>query len=283
MATDLENVDHLEHSAPDRRERGLVIFTYPKTIFLVPTLIVATVCCLGMLAIGDRIEAPSHAPPVAAASRSDRAMNGAPASTSPRRPPSTQNVLAMAFLGVFGLNLLIMSLDFPRFTVIVAILLALTLVFFTLWLSVYFDLMPPLVGLLERFSAAANAQFYFLMAATMLVILGIISATRRLDYWVIRPNEILHNHGPFSDLERYPTYNMKFDKEISNIFEYLMLRSGRIVLHVAGDRKAIVLDNVLSIDSKEESLKRLLGRLNVRVTTDREVADDRTAPVAAPP
>src|SRR3954471_18027696 len=104
MATDQENVDRPEPSARDPRDRGLVIFTYPKTIFLVLTLVVATVCCLGMLAIGDRVEEPSRSPPVAAASGADRARNGPSASTSPRRLISTQNVLAMAFLGVFGLN-----------------------------------------------------------------------------------------------------------------------------------------------------------------------------------
>jgi hypothetical protein len=274
MATGRENVALLDRAVPDQREEGLVIFTYPKTIFLVPTWIAAIVCWLGMLATGDRIEAPSPSPPVAA-SEHDRPAIGSHPSPPPGRSIGTQNMLAMAFLCVFGLNLLIMSIDFPRFTVVVVILLAVMLGCFALWLSVYLDLGRPLVGFLERFSAAANGQFYLLMAATMLVVFGIIAATRHLDYWVIQPNEILHHHGPFSGLERYPTFNLKFDKEIPDILAYFMLRSGRIVLQVAGGRKAIVLDNVLWIDSKEERLKALMARLNVRVTTDREMADDR--------
>ena len=84
------------------------------------------------------------------------------------------------------------------------------------------------------------------------------------------PNEILHNHGPFSDLERFPTTNLKFDKEIPDILEYGLLRSGRLVLHVQNERRAIVLDNVLWIDHKEERLKQLMSRMEVRVTSDQE-------------
>ncbi len=69
--------------------------------------------------------------------------------------------------------------------------------------------------------------------------------TRFLDYWEILPNEILHHHGPLSDLERYPTMNLKFDKEIPDVLEWLLLGSGRLVLHVPNVSKAIVLDNVL--------------------------------------
>ena len=44
------------------------------------------------------------------------------------------------------------------------------------------------------------------------------------------PNEILHHHGPLSDLERFPTMNLKFDKEIPDVLEYALLGSGRLVL-----------------------------------------------------
>jgi hypothetical protein len=112
------------------------------------------------------------------------------------------------------------------------------------------------------------------MIATILtLIFVVVYLTRWLDYWEILPNEILHHHGPLSDLERYPTLNLKFDKEIPDVLEFLFLGAGRLVLHVTEERKAIVLDNVLFINSKEEALKKLMSRLEVRVTTDREVAE----------
>jgi hypothetical protein len=105
------------------------------------------------------------------------------------------------------------------------------------------------------------------------VIFTIIFVTRYLDYWQILPNEILHHHGPLSDLERFPTMNLKFDKEIPDVLEFAMLGAGKLVLHVTDERKAIVLENVLFINSVEAALKNLMSRMEVRVTTDQEVAD----------
>jgi hypothetical protein len=59
------------------------------------------------------------------------------------------------------------------------------------------------------------------------------------------PNEILHHHGPLSDLERYPTMNLKFDKEIPDVLEWILLGAGRLVLHVPNVSKALVLDNAV--------------------------------------
>ena len=67
--------------------------------------------------------------------------------------------------------------------------------------------------------------------------------------------------------------NLKFDKEIPDVLEFLFLGAGRLVLHVQNERKSIVLDNVLFINAKEVGLKNLMSRLEVRVTTDQEVAE----------
>ena len=121
----------------------------------------------------------------------------------------------------------------------------------------------------------ANRGFYLMVFVTLMAVFLVIWLTRWLDYWEILPNEILHHHGPLSDLERYPTMNLKFDKEIPDVLEFLLLGAGRLVLHVTKDAKAIVLDNVLFISRKEEALKRLMSRLEVRVTTDQEAGEGR--------
>ena len=85
----------------------------------------------------------------------------------------------------------------------------------------------------------------------VLILLMLVYITRWLDYWEVLPNEILHHHGPLSDLERFPTMNLKFDKEIPDVLEYALLGAGRLVLHVPNVEKALVLDNVLFINTKE--------------------------------
>jgi hypothetical protein len=262
-------------SGPRPDVKGIRIFSYPKVIFLFPTLIVSLICGIGMLTIGDRTEGQRTAEVKAQAAVGGPAVKDAPAAAKPDRFKTPENLLAVLFLGVLAFNLLIMAIDFPRFTIVALLLLAAFLTFFVLWIGAYFDfeLMRAIRSLMAGIYSYANAEFYFLVAAVLTVIFAIIYITRWLDYWQIMPNEILHHHGPLSDLERYPTMNLKFDKEIPDVLEFLFLGSGRLVLHVTEERKAIVLDNVLFINSVEAALKNLMSRMEVRITTDQEVAE----------
>jgi len=256
--------------ATPRTDQGIRIFTYPKVIFMFPTLVVALICGIGMTTVRDR--GVDKAPAVQSAEAQDAAV----APTAPHdRFKTPANLLGVLFLGVFAFNLLMMAIDFPRFTIIAGVFLAGFAVFFTLWVGAYFDvdLMRQVKGIMSSVYVAANAGFYFMVSLVLGLILGIVYATRWLDYWQILPNEILHHHGPLSDLERFPTLNLKFDKEIPDVLEFMFLGSGRLVLHVTEERKAIVLDNVLFINSVEAKLKNLMSRMEVRITTDQEVAD----------
>ncbi|MCA1685089.1 MAG: hypothetical protein LC745_03725 [Planctomycetia bacterium] len=258
--------------------KGIRVFTYPKVIFMFPTMIVALICAVGMKMIGDQTVDPAKAAASAAADPGVGA-GGSPAADAATarhdRFKTPQNLFGVLFLGVFAFNLLIMAIDFPRFTIIAVALLVGFVVFFCLWIGAAFDveLMRAVRGLMGSIYVTANAGFYLFIAVIMGVVLAIVYATRYLDYWQILPNEILHHHGPMSDLERFPTMNLKFDKEIPDVLEFAFLGAGRLVLHVTEERKAIVLDNVLFINSVEASLKNLMSRMEVRVTTDQEVAD----------
>jgi hypothetical protein len=273
----------------NKREKGVRIFTYPKIIFIFPSLIMALICWIGMYLIPDvgsfnsarekenqaaRIKAAASAKAVSPETGrpiiagEDRLL---PLKADPVRFKRKENLLGLLFLGVFMFNLIVLAIDFPRFTIFALLLLGTTILFFMLWLGMYVDVLKPLVRMVEGVYVVANAQFYLLIAIVLLIVYGVIFLTRYLDYWEIMPNEILHHHGPLSDLERYPTLNLKFDKEIPDVFEHLMFGAGRLVLHVSDERKAIVLDTVLHVSRKEEALKKLMSRLEVRVTTDQEV------------
>lgn len=274
---------------------GVRIFTYPKIIFIWPTMVAAIISAIIMAVTGDPTEDPrkAHARALqeqsAAAVAQEQAgeaqapnaaqptgdgVSGTTAETTrpPKRFTSAQNVAGMIFLVTLLLNLIIISVDFPRFTIIAIFLGSAVLILGFLYLNVHFDLLHPLSNALESIYAVANASFYGWIATIILINFAVIWATRYLDYWVVMPNEILHHHGPFSDLERFPTFNLKFDKEIPDILEYLLLGSGRLVLHVANERRSIVLENVLWISSKEAELKKIMSRLDVRVSTDQEVS-----------
>jgi hypothetical protein len=103
-------------------------------------------------------------------------------------------------------------------------------------------------------------------------VLGLIYAgvliNIRFDYWEVRPNELLHHHGILSDLERFSAPNLRIDKEINDIFEYLLLGSGRLILHPSNERRAVVLENVFRINQKEKAITKMLGALQVQVRTE---------------
>jgi hypothetical protein len=282
MASDPKHPPTSAAAAALQRGHGIRIFTYPKVIFIFPTLVAALICGTGMMLIQDRTVDPLKTPPKLSAdaapvpvAQPGDAQPAPPVRAKHERFTTPQNLLGVLFLAVFAFNLLIMAIDFPRFTLVGILLLALFALFFILWIGAYFDvdLMVSVRNLMGTVYVVANAEFYFMVALVLTVIFVIIYVTRYLDYWEIMPNEILHHHGPLSDLERFPTMNLKFDKEIPDVLEFLFLGSGRLVLHVTEERKAIVLDNVLFINSKESALKKLMSRMEVRVTTDQEVAE----------
>ncbi len=265
-------------------QTGMRIFTWPKVIFLYPTAIVSLICFFGMWIINDRTHDPTKPLNEAVDAKhfksDQKTLTEVPAPTGDKlqRFYTPQNLLAMLFLGMFAFNLLVMALDFPRFALVAWILAGLLVLFFVLWITMFFewDLMKRIHALFSGIYAVANRGFYLMVFLTLMTVFAVIYITRWLDYWEVLPNEILHHHGPLSDLERYPTMNLKFDKEIPDVLEWAMLGSGRLVLHVPNVSKALILDNVLFITAKEDALKKVMSRLDVRVTTDQEVGETVT-------
>jgi len=296
MSTDAKSSTPVSQSSSNKRVKGVKIFMWPKLIYIYPSAIVSLICALGMYWLPHKTYDPSkpevgvvHTPPktvetkpAAAGEPSQKVtvpgetlvVEESPAQTPTKRQRfnTPQNLLGVLFLGVLAFNMIVMGLDFPRFELIGALLALLFATFFILWLGAYFDLdlLRPIDKALSSIYVFANAGFYLMYSLVIFGVLGVVYVTRWLDYWEILPNEILHHHGPMSDLERFPTLNLKFDKEIPDVLEFLMLGAGRLVLHIPNVEKALVMDNVLFINSKEEALKRLMSRLNVRISTDAE-------------
>ncbi|MCR4410883.1 MAG: hypothetical protein NUV77_00495, partial [Thermoguttaceae bacterium] len=171
------------------------------------------------------------------------------------------------FLIVLGVNLVILAFDFPR-------TISLTLFFFVvaaalgLWLLFLKkpELLPAVTHLLRRFQPLANTTFFWAFVGLLGFIFVVSIITTRFDYWEVRRNELLHHHGILANLERFPAPNLRIDKEITDVFEYLLLGSGRLILQISSERRAVILDNVPFIRKKEAALTRMLGALHVEVS-----------------
>ena len=186
--------------------------------------------------------------------------------------PDWKGGLGALFIAVLLLNTVVAAFEFPRLTALTLFFLIACVVLAALLLNRYLNIIQPLKELMSRIHLEANPQFYLFIFGIYLLVFAIVWVTSRFDYWEITPNEILHHHGPLSDLERFPAPQLKLDKEITDIFEFLLLRAGRLILHPTSERRAIVLDNVLNVNQIETKIKHLLGALEVRI--DRDEAEE---------
>jgi hypothetical protein len=173
--------------------------------------------------------------------------------------------LGFIFVFIFFFNVLVIAFEFNRMTS-VAIVLFIAVVFLGgVLLNQTFHFLERLVTVFDKIHMTANTQFYFGVAiAFFLAFIGIFIDTR-WDYWEVRSNEVLHHHGFLGDVERFPAPNLKIRKEITDVFEYVLFMSGRLILYPAGSTREIYLENVPRINKVESLIDELLGELEVRI------------------
>ncbi|HSG69774.1 MAG TPA: hypothetical protein VLA12_05135 [Planctomycetaceae bacterium] len=221
----------------DELPKQIFLVSYPKIVYLYPVWIMSLIAGIYMLVAGNE------------------------------RRDDTET-LALVFLGILALNMIVLAFDFPRTT-------SLTLFFFcvavgvVLWALFRFNptFLPAVTNVLKGLRPFCNSTFYFCFFTMMtLIYIGVLISVQ-FDYWEVRPNELLHHHGFLSDMDRFSAPHMRIEKEISDVFEYFLLRGGRLILHASKDRP-IVLDNVFFINTKEDKITRMLGALQVQVRND---------------
>jgi len=216
----------------------IFLISYPKIVFMYPTMLAALVAAIYTSFLKQPLDATNtHAV-----------------------------VLSVIFLGVLATNLVVLAFDFPRtssltlFFILVALGLGCALV-----IVLKPEIFPYITDTLKGFHPLANATFFW----TVVGILGAITLAAtiyaRFDCWEARPNELLHRKGLWGDLDRFPAPGLRVEKEVGDVFEYLLLQSGRLVLHFSSERRAVVLENIPFIDKKEEALTQMLGTLQVEV------------------
>lgn len=219
--------------------KSIKLVPLPKIVFFYPTLFISAFAWIWMAFVADGLEARSA------------------------------QVIGVLFLSVFAINIVVLAFDFPRttsltwFAVIAAVVMGAVLLF-----TNKPDLLPAVEDFLKAINPVANATFYGVFTLILVAIYISVFIAVRFDYWEVRPNELLHHHGVLSDLKRVGTRNLRVDKEINDLFEYALLKAGRLILHPSSERKAIVLENVMNINKKEEEITRMLSALEVKVSTD---------------
>lgn len=179
------------------------------------------------------------------------------------RPGWTAEV-GVGFLVVLFSNLVVISFDFPRTASLSLLFLGIALAVGFAWVNATFvALVPPLKRLTRDLEPSANAQFYWFVGGMLVAICFlVVFVERRFDYWEVNPNQIIHHHGLLNTVERYPAPGLEMQKDITDVFEFILLRSGRLVIQPSRGRP-IVLENVAHVNRKEREIQTLLGVLKV--------------------
>jgi hypothetical protein len=169
--------------------------------------------------------------------------------------------LTFIWFVLFLFNLLLVTFDFGK-NIIVAI--SLIIVILVLALALYFTatgafpLFDPSLLLLY---INLNGMLGFFILFLFVIFIAWIRT--RFYYFRVTSNEIVYKKGILGDMERFGTSNVMFHKEISDIFEYLLLRSGRLTFTIPGRKTAVVLDTVPNVNKVEQEILLLLRRIEV--------------------
>lgn len=220
----------------ERAPESVIIRPWPKVVFLYPTFVCATIFwLLSWLGIGQ-------------------AENQLGSS-----------VLGNTFMLVMIMNLLVFSFDFSRIKSITIVISIIALVLLVLWVDTKADLTGYLGKVVRSVDIQMNTAFYGFLGAGLGFLLLLVFVNTRFNYYEVNAREILHHHGYLGDIQRWSTEGLEMNKEISDVVEFLLMRSGRLIFQPATSKKAIVLDNVAGVNRIEKEVNDLLSVVAVRI------------------
>ena len=245
------------------------IYHYPKIIFLYPTLIASIVAAL-VLSFSDGVyQEPTTAP--AAETQTDNATLTDGESSAPVKRTAAV-LVTVIFLFLFTFNLFVMAFDFPqsKFLAVVFFIFAVVLGLVVVGVKST-ELMGSFGEMISRINPVADRAFYWTMSALLGFVFIVMYLARLLDYWVIRPNEVIHYHGLPRHTRRFSAPHMRFEMKINDIFEHMLLKSGRLYIRPTGEKEEFVLDNVINVRRKNERVNQILSALQVQLKDDAEI------------
>ncbi|HLU48184.1 MAG TPA: hypothetical protein VK116_08870 [Planctomycetota bacterium] len=222
-----------------REHDSIIIRSWPKVIFLYPVMVASLIC--GII----------------------QSVNG---------NESTREVAGGFFFLVLCLNLLVISFEFTRFRTMSIVFFIFGVSFFLLYLSKDLDVFGFFGRILENINISLSTAFYYSLTVYLVIIFIAVYITTRFNYWEIKSNEILHKEGFLGDVRRYPSPNLRMNKEITDVFEFLLLGAGRIVLSPASEKQSIVLEHVLRVNRAEKRIQDLLSSISVEINREDEEA-----------
>lgn len=178
---------------------------------------------------------------------------------------SPSYIAGTLFILMFLLNILVISFDFPGVKALALALGLIAVVFGVILFNIQvYPILGPLKTITERLAKLlhASAAFYFVISAILFcMIMGGILGNILWNRWTIEPNRLKHKDGLFSFRE-YPVIDLQVDKEVEDIFEYILLGSGTLTFRIPNNN--FRLENVPRISSAERKIQYIVRQLRVK-------------------
>ncbi len=225
---------------PEAELQDVIVREYPKTVLLYPMIIISLILAIAAMLVSLFI-------------------------LDPILQTTWLFTIGFIWFVLFFFNLLIVTFEFGK-SVIVALALILVIIVLVVVLVLTQYGIGPLTGINPaalRLFISVEAYLTFFLIFAFLLFLSWIKT--RIYYFKITPNEIIYKKGIMGDVERYGTSNVMVHKEIPDVFEFLLLRSGRLSFTVPGRKAPITLDNVPRINTIEIKILYLLRRIEVDI------------------
>lgn len=184
--------------------------------------------------------------------------------------PEQAGTWGSLFLVVVFFNLNVIAFDFPRTASFTLFALAVAGIVSAFLINEHlYEFWGGLQNVVGDVRPAANSTFYFLFAGGLaLIYLVVLLIDVRLDYWEILPNQIIHHRGWLGDENRGPAPGLHYQKEITDVFEFILLRSGRLIIQPASG-PPFILDHVPNINKRGDEIAEMLKTLDVTVSGPR--------------
>jgi hypothetical protein len=167
--------------------------------------------------------------------------------------------LGAIWIGIFAFNLMVISFDFTEVTSFAVAFLILAVVF----AGIAFGFLGKIGAFLGSLQAEMNPAFYFTIFGLFTVIYVMVFIRSRFEYWEFRQNEVLHRKGVFGEIKRYSTEDLRWFKEVPDVLERILLRSGRMVLTTPREPAPMVIEHVIGIGTVDDRIAEILGEKRV--------------------
>lgn len=172
--------------------------------------------------------------------------------------PEINTIMGYIWCFIFFFNLFIISFDFPlnKFLILV---LAVVMILLVLIFLIIPQVQLPIIVL----NLGSSAEFYATMTLILGIIIGFVVLSARFDYYKLEKNELIHITGILANTaERFPVRSLRFRHIVSDVFEFLLLGAGSIIL-IPKDSESIHLITVTNIKKKIKKIDWLLTHLSV--------------------